>query len=314
MAIDVYLIVFRRYDARSLKKLEWKYVVAVTTITFVPAFTFLFLRIDDGRRIYGDATIWCAIPPVGSGAVLRIASYYVPIWLSIFVTLGLYGRIGVEIIRRRRALMSILSNDTTSRVQLDDIVLPLSSAAAVSQPVGDASITQPSIASTATKTESDLEQQQQSSTATPSTTTPTTSSSSSQPNSNPSTPKTTSPRATKIYYHFSPTRRPSSSLSFRQYIVMPLLFALTLFSVWTPSTVNRILLLGAGEGSSSFRAGGHYNYNYNYYYPLVVVSGVSCSLRGFFNGVVFVLVGRGSRRRSSTRLSLAYGAVGGCPD
>ena len=61
MAIDVYLIVFHRYDARSLKRLEWKYIVIVTTITFTPAFTFLFVRRGDGGLIYGSATV-CTPP------------------------------------------------------------------------------------------------------------------------------------------------------------------------------------------------------------------------------------------------------------
>lgn len=57
MALDVYMIVFHRYDARSLKRLEWKYIVGVTIITFVPAFTFLFTRTGGGSLMYGSAIV-----------------------------------------------------------------------------------------------------------------------------------------------------------------------------------------------------------------------------------------------------------------
>lgn len=57
MAIDVYLIVFRRYDTRDLKRLEWKYIVVVTVITFTPAFAFLFAQRGDGGSIYGSAIV-----------------------------------------------------------------------------------------------------------------------------------------------------------------------------------------------------------------------------------------------------------------
>lgn len=267
MAIDVYLIVFRRYDAQSLKRLEWKYVVAVAVVTFIPAFPFLFLRGRNGDRLYGDAVIWCAVPPRES--ILRLWSYYLLIWLSIFITLGLYCRIGVEIINRRRALMSA----TNDSVQLDDTVLPLT--------LPPRSVT---ISHQDPKTGSDVEQTTISSTHTGTTPVPL-----------PATPNNTTP----VCRNPNPRRmslllrRSSSSLSFRQYIMMPLLFALTLFSVWTPSTVNRIIPLVDPAFSTSYGS-----------YQLLVVSGVTCSLRGFFNGVVFILVGRGSRKLNQGRTML----------
>lgn len=57
MAIDVFLIVFRRYDSESLKRLEWKYTVAITSITFVPAFVFLFIRTEEKGPLYGSVTV-----------------------------------------------------------------------------------------------------------------------------------------------------------------------------------------------------------------------------------------------------------------
>ncbi|KAK4208914.1 hypothetical protein QBC37DRAFT_404831 [Rhypophila decipiens] len=268
MAVDVYLIVFRRYDAQSLKKLEWKYVVAVTVLTFIPAFSFLFLRRGNGDRIYGDAVVWCTIPP--SDPIIRIASYYIPIWLSISITLGLYFRIGLEIIKRRQALLSI-SNES---VQLDDTVLPLTP------------VPLPQTAKTSQETkagESDIEPASSSWASTPTkashviqSVTPLSTPTSTTPILPCPTPNSDSESTSQNRIHLQRT----SSLSFRQYIIMPLLFALTLFSVWVPSTVNRIV----PTIDSSFHS-----------YPLLVLAGTSCSMRGFWNAIVFVLVGRGSR-------------------
>jgi hypothetical protein len=57
MAVNVFLIVFRRYDAEALKRLEWKYMVGITTITFIPAFSFLFVKNDDQGHLYGSVTV-----------------------------------------------------------------------------------------------------------------------------------------------------------------------------------------------------------------------------------------------------------------
>jgi len=170
--------------------------------------------------------------------------------LSIFVTLALYCRIGIEIIKRRRALMSI----TNDSVQLNETVLP-------PYPAIDSTLSSPSL--TIVNIHQDHPQPYCAKSAI--NTTP-------KQINTPTTISTVSQTSLK----------PSSSLSFRQYIVMPLLFAITLFSVWVPSTVNRIIS-SIDHSYSSF--------------PLLVVVCITCSLRGFWNGIVFVTVGRGSRKR-----------------
>jgi len=57
MAVDVYLIVFRRYDAASLRKLEIKYTAVITFIAFIPAFVFLFIRTAEKGPFYGSVTV-----------------------------------------------------------------------------------------------------------------------------------------------------------------------------------------------------------------------------------------------------------------
>jgi len=57
MAINVFLIVFRRYDIESLKRLETRYLAVITTVTFIPALTFLFIKTDDKGPMYGSVTV-----------------------------------------------------------------------------------------------------------------------------------------------------------------------------------------------------------------------------------------------------------------
>jgi len=59
MAVDVYLIVFRRYDAGALRKLEIKYVTVTTVLAFIPAFVFLFIRTPEKGPMYGSVTVGC---------------------------------------------------------------------------------------------------------------------------------------------------------------------------------------------------------------------------------------------------------------
>jgi hypothetical protein len=78
-------------------------------------------------------------------------------------------------------------------------------------------------------------------------------------------------------------RLPKRSLvSFRQYILMPLMFFVVLLATWVAPTTNRI---------SAF-------INPDYVsYPLLLAVGLMGSLRGFWNGVIFITIGMKGRKR-----------------
>jgi hypothetical protein len=76
-----------------------------------------------------------------------------------------------------------------------------------------------------------------------------------------------------------PVRAP---VSFRQYILMPLLFFVVLLAVWVAPTTNRI---------ASFVDPNYLSY------PLLLAVGATGSLRGFWNGVVFITIGMKERKR-----------------
>lgn len=73
-----------------------------------------------------------------------------------------------------------------------------------------------------------------------------------------------------------------SSLSFRQYILMPLFFFLALLSVWVAPSTNRVASFVNPHFSS---------------YPLMLCVGITGSLRGFWNGIVFITLGMKTWKR-----------------
>ncbi|KAK0722692.1 hypothetical protein B0T26DRAFT_750060 [Lasiosphaeria miniovina] len=306
MAVNVFLIVFRSYDIEALRKLEWKYIVVASIVTFVPALAFLFVRNDDKGPMYGSVTLWCAVAP--SWVLIRIVCYYVPIWTMILITIVLYCLVGIEIVKRRRALQSI----TSDSVPLDDTMRP---AGAASETWSEDADTQNYYSSNTTPTSpkdgtaDELKHTHAHARFSPwprlhphphphPPTQPLPPSSTSASYSKSSTPAAILPPMTTRPHHSQTQEQPpttprlqpiKSSLSFRQYILMPLFFFLALLSVWVAPTTNRV----AAFANPSFSS-----------YPLLLVVGATGSLRGFWNGIVFVTIGvksRSTRRRQEQR-------------
>ena len=78
MAINVYLAVFRRYNAAQLKSLEWIYLCTNYGGTFLIAFVYCFISTPSSGKIYGPATLWCWVTVEWNS--LRIALFYGPAW------------------------------------------------------------------------------------------------------------------------------------------------------------------------------------------------------------------------------------------
>jgi hypothetical protein len=182
-----------------------------------------------------------------------------PARASILVTIALYVFVGIEIAKRRRILRSISSH--VNSTALDETIPPAAAAAAAAHD------------SCGNSTTAEYDNPHHS-----------------------GTDDSPSPGGNHKYYTPSTTRTlviPSnpSSLSFRQYILMPLFFFLALLLVWVAPSTNRV----AAFIDPSFSS-----------YPLMLVVGVTGSLRGFWNGIVFVVVGMRSwkRRRESDEMAL----------
>ncbi|PHH75468.1 hypothetical protein CDD83_4401 [Cordyceps sp. RAO-2017] len=109
MAINVYLTFYRKFDAERLRRMELAYLLGCYGIPFIPAFTFIFIRNQQGQRLYGNATLWCWISPEFD--ILRIASFYGPVWVTILITFFIYIRAGRTIYEKRKQLHDFQSSD-----------------------------------------------------------------------------------------------------------------------------------------------------------------------------------------------------------
>ena len=57
MAINVYLTLFKKYNAHRLKAQEWKYFILCYGCTFVIAFALLFVNTPSRGKVYGSAVV-----------------------------------------------------------------------------------------------------------------------------------------------------------------------------------------------------------------------------------------------------------------
>lgn len=109
MAVDVYLVVYHRFEAEALRKLELYYITIITCIVAIPAIVFLFIHTPEKGPMYGSVTVslntsllsqayfwlisnskfWCSISP--KWVLFRILFYYGPIWYaSMIIQSGSY--------------------------------------------------------------------------------------------------------------------------------------------------------------------------------------------------------------------------------
>ena len=77
MASNVYLTVFKKYNAERLKSMEWIYLLVCYGLPLIPAFAYCFIS-RGNDKIYGNATLWCWVS--GPWDWLRVALCYAPAW------------------------------------------------------------------------------------------------------------------------------------------------------------------------------------------------------------------------------------------
>ena len=57
MAVNVYMTLFRKYNAQQLKRLEWKYHIMCYGMPFLVALVYLFIETPTKGKMYGPATV-----------------------------------------------------------------------------------------------------------------------------------------------------------------------------------------------------------------------------------------------------------------
>ncbi|EED13098.1 cAMP receptor (Car4), putative [Talaromyces stipitatus ATCC 10500] len=241
MAVDVYLVVYHRFEAEALRKLEIYYITIITGVVAIPALVFLFIHtLDKG--------------PISGAQFLLIGFSFGFCFTTGQSVLILYILVGVKVVKLRHQFnashadhIALSSNISTKNHSFDHP----SNTLAVTVEVNIR--TQPSLSSHPDQKgpQSFIEQ-------------------------------SALPSHMVLDYNHSK----QSHVSFRQYILMPMVFFLVLLATWVAPTINRI---------SAFVNPNHSSY------PLMVTVGAMGSLRGFWNGVVFISIGMKSWRRQ-TRL------------
>ncbi|EFQ26114.1 G-protein coupled receptor [Colletotrichum graminicola] len=120
MAINVYLTFYYKFDAERLRRMEITYLVCCYGIPFVPALVYIFIKNDNGQRVYGNATLWCWITPQWD--IWRIITFYGPVWIAILITFFIYIRAGGEIYQKRKQLHNFSSSDPDRRHSFHDVL------------------------------------------------------------------------------------------------------------------------------------------------------------------------------------------------
>jgi len=284
MAVNVYLVFFRRYDAHRLKKLYWVYGLICYGIPFLPALFCLVYKTEVKGKMYGNATVrticsesfsallitfvylqlWCWID--NEWAAIRIYSYYAPIWLAILAALIIYVRVGVEIFQKRSQLRAISGPGdgdgtltstshaepafTGIRTTEIEVVTTAEHGGSCKSPVGTRTP-----AATYTRPEKPAAGRDQY-----------TITISAQDNSRPPPPATT-PRGTLF------PKRPSGVDKIKwAYTKCALLFAISILITWVPASVNRVYGLRYPKDPS---------------FALNICSAVVLPLQGFWNTVIY---------------------------
>lgn len=62
MAFNVYLTLFKKYNAQQLKALEWRYHVLCYGTPLIVAFACIFVDTQERGKIYGPAVVSKSLP------------------------------------------------------------------------------------------------------------------------------------------------------------------------------------------------------------------------------------------------------------
>ncbi|KAL8695943.1 MAG: hypothetical protein Q9201_007894 [Fulgogasparrea decipioides] len=288
MAINVYLNVFKKYNAKQLKALEWRYHLLCYGTPFIIALVYCFVDTPDRGKIYGPAQLWCWI--AGDWAFLRIALFYGPAWWATFhltslavayesdricivVAFTLYVMSGREIFRKREELRAFREPSRGS----------------IEEPFGAYKTTEVSVVSEVVGPRQPKPPPNCFDAANPRRFSHDDSALSSNNYEQFSTIINSSP----LSAGFDPAPRPSSvaTTTVKQrykaaleannaawrYTKVALLFFVSLCVTWIPSSINRVYDLAHPTSAS---------------YPLNFVSALVLPLMGFWNGVIYFVTTR----------------------
>ncbi|KAI9158180.1 Cyclic AMP receptor-like protein A [Paramyrothecium foliicola] len=110
MSLNVFLVFFCNVNPASFRKYTWLYCLVCYGGPLIPAVTLVSIRGDPRGPIFGSAALWCWISAEWS--LVRIYSYYIPIWACILLSLLIYIAVGYHVFHHRNQLKHVTFTST----------------------------------------------------------------------------------------------------------------------------------------------------------------------------------------------------------
>ncbi|CAK7219849.1 hypothetical protein SCUCBS95973_003960 [Sporothrix curviconia] len=124
MAFNVYLVFFHSANPTTFRRHLWVYCLVCFGLPMIPAIVCLYVQNASKGPVYGDATLWCWIGD--SWNALRIYSYYIPIWVCIFLSAVIYVAVGYHVFHQRNQLRNLtLSNQAKDLSSSENLNPPI---------------------------------------------------------------------------------------------------------------------------------------------------------------------------------------------
>ncbi|CAK7206234.1 hypothetical protein SEUCBS139899_009021 [Sporothrix eucalyptigena] len=124
MAFNVYLVFFHSANPTMFRRHLWVYCLVCFGLPMIPAIVCLYIQSSAKGPVYGDATLWCWIGD--SWNALRIYSYYIPIWVCIFLSAVIYVAVGYHVFHQRNQLRNLtLSNQAKDLSSSENLNPPI---------------------------------------------------------------------------------------------------------------------------------------------------------------------------------------------
>jgi hypothetical protein len=125
MSINVYLVFFHNANPTTFRKYAWIYCLVCFGGPAIPAVTLIAIHNKSRGLVYGDAAVsfsctktlerndelmllqlWCWIR--ADWGLLQLYSYYIPIWVCIFLSIIIYMAVGYRVFHHRNRLRNMI--------------------------------------------------------------------------------------------------------------------------------------------------------------------------------------------------------------
>ncbi|KAH7134234.1 hypothetical protein EDB81DRAFT_903036 [Dactylonectria macrodidyma] len=105
MSVNVFLVFFLNASPSTFRKYAWVYCFICFGGPMIPAIVLISIRDPEKGLVFGDAALWCWISTDWN--LVRLYSYYIPIWTCIFLSIVIYVAVGYHVFHHRNQLRNL---------------------------------------------------------------------------------------------------------------------------------------------------------------------------------------------------------------